>query len=244
MMLCDFHIHSRFSDGKLTIPELIDLYGKRGFGAIAITDHLCEENTFLGRAARYLNRTLTRETFPQYIDTLKKEAERAWRQYRMRVLPGFELTKNTIAHARSAHLVVLGTTQFISADKPIKELLQEIRYHNGLSIAAHPVNTGHREAQTYYLWSKREELRHEFDAWEVASGPKLFPQVLHSGLPLIANSDLHHPRQISSWKTVLHCSPNQQEIFQAIRKQELEFQFYQDPVPSFFQNGPRLAAAT
>ena len=38
--LGDLHMHSTFSDGKLTIPELVDLFGSRGFGVIAITDHL------------------------------------------------------------------------------------------------------------------------------------------------------------------------------------------------------------
>ena len=47
MFLADLHVHSNFSDGALSIPELVDLYGLQGFGAIAITDHICESNTFL-----------------------------------------------------------------------------------------------------------------------------------------------------------------------------------------------------
>src|SRR5262249_28457656 len=119
MMLCDFHIHSQFSDGRLSIPELIDLYGERGFGAIAITDHLCEERTFLGHTARFFDRTLTRETFPRYLEILAEEAERAWRRYRMVVIPGYELTKNSLINDRSAHVVVLGAREFISADQDI-----------------------------------------------------------------------------------------------------------------------------
>lgn len=242
-MLCDFHIHSRFSDGKLTIPELVDMYGQRGFGAIAITDHLCEEKSFLGRAARFLQRTLTRQTFPLYLETLRRERERAWREYRMLLIPGFELTKNAVAHKRSAHIVVLGVEEWIEADQPIHRLLEQVRQARGLSIAAHPVNTGYREAQTYYLWDRREELRHSFDAWEVASGSRLFDEVLHSGLPLIANSDLHHPRQISSWKTVLNCERSVEAVFQAVRRQEVEFQYYQDPVASYLTH-PLASRAT
>src|SRR3954470_10646480 len=98
MMLADLHIHSTFSDGKLTIPELVDFYGRRGFGAIAITDHLCEQSTLIGVAARYLGHTLTPATFPLYIEILKSEAERAKDQYGMIVIPGFELTKNSISN--------------------------------------------------------------------------------------------------------------------------------------------------
>src|SRR4051812_14245648 len=103
MILADLHIHSTFSDGKLTIPELVDLYGSLKFGAIAITDHLCEENSWLGRAAHSIGHTLTPATYPLYIEILKSEAQRAWDQYRMLVIPGFELSKNSISNHRSAH---------------------------------------------------------------------------------------------------------------------------------------------
>ncbi|MGZ3724081.1 MAG: PHP domain-containing protein [Bdellovibrionales bacterium] len=229
MMLCDFHIHSHFSDGRLSIPELVDLYGKRGFGAIAITDHLCEESSFLGQTAHFFERTLTRETFPHYLEILREEAERAWRMYRMLVIPGYELTKNSFLNRRSAHVVVLGAEEYLSADQEIPDLLRQVRGLGGLSIAAHPVSTGHLEPQTYYLWSRRQELANKFDAWEVASGRHIFDEVLHSGLPMIANSDLHHPRQMSSWKTKLHCERHRDAIFRAIRKQEVEFTYFQDP---------------
>jgi len=226
-MLCDFHIHSSFSDGRLSIPELIDLYGKRGFGAIAITDHLCEEYTFLGQTAQFFERTLTRKTFPKYLQILKEEAARAWDQYRMLVIPGYELTKNSLINSRSAHMVVLGVEHYISADQEVTDLLKQVRDLGGFSIAAHPVSTQQLEPQTYYLWSRREQLAKDFDAWEVASGRVLFKEVANSGLPLIANSDLHHPRQISSWKTQLTCARSREAIFHAIRRQQVDFVYYE-----------------
>jgi predicted metal-dependent phosphoesterase TrpH len=240
MMLCDFHIHSTFSDGRLSIPEIVDLYGERGFGAISITDHLCEERTLLGQTARFFERTLTRGTFPRYLELLAAEAERAWDRYRMILIPGYELTKNSLINDRSAHIVVLGAREFISADQDIHALLEQIKSCGALSIAAHPVHTRKLEPQTYYLWSRREELRTKFDAWEVASGPYLFDEVLHARLPMIANSDLHHPRQISSWKTKLSCERHPEAIFRAIRAQDLEFVFYSDPIfeKSFFGLNP------
>lgn len=229
MMLCDFHIHSTFSDGRLTIPQIVDMYGERGFGAIAITDHLCEERTLLGQTARFFERTLTRKTFPRYLEILAEEAERAWKQYRMVLIPGYEITKNSVVNMRSAHVVVLGAREFISADQDVHAMLKQIREAGALSIAAHPVHTRKVEPQTYYLWSRREELADKFDAWEVASGAVLFDEVHRSGLPMIANSDLHHPRQMSSWKTKLSCERHRGAIFQAIRNQELDFVFHSDP---------------
>ena len=225
-MLCDFHIHSTFSDGQLTIAELVDLYGKRGFGAIAITDHLCETDTFLGRAARYLNHTLNPEKYKTYIDTIKAEAIRAREQYNMLVLPGFEITKNFISNNRSAHMLALGIETFVSANDPIEDICKNIRNLGGLVIAAHPVNTRMNEKQTYHLWNRREELNLLIDAWEVASGPHIFTEVQESGLPMIANSDLHRVNQMTSWKTVLNCENSSEAVKDSIRKQQLDFTFF------------------
>jgi hypothetical protein len=226
--LADFHLHSTFSDGKLTIPELVDLYGRRGFGAIAITDHLCESSSLIGRAAGYLGRTLTPATFPLYREIILSESERAWREYRMLVIPGFELTKNTLTNHRSAHIVALGVSQFIEASADARDLCRAIRAQGALAIAAHPVSTRKVEKQTFHLWSRREELRSEFDAWEAASGPYLFTEVLESDLPVIASSDLHHRGQLESWKTALSCERSVEAIFDAIRRQDLRLRFYFD----------------
>ncbi len=226
MFLGDFHVHSTFSDGKLTIPQLVDLYGRHGFGVIAITDHLCEEQTALGKAAAYIGCSLTPATFPIYLEIIRSEAARAWEQYKMIVLPGFELTKNTLSNHRSSHLVGIGITDYIPADGEVIELARSIRAQGGLSIAAHPVWTRRIEKQTYYLWDNREELQKEFDAWEVASGAFLFDEVARSKLPKIANSDLHLPRHINSWKTVLHCERHPQAVLDAIRKQQVDFRFF------------------
>lgn len=226
--LADFHIHSTFSDGKLSIPEVIDRYGSRGFGAIAITDHVAEQSTLIGKAAVLLNQVLTASTFPLYQNVLRSEAERAWKQYKMVVIGGVELSKNSISNHRSAHVLGLGIEDYFPADKDPWELAKEIKNRGGVAIAAHPVFSGKVEKQTYHLWNRRHELAEVFDAWEVASGSIMFEEVKRSALPKIASSDLHGPRQISSWKTVLHCERHPQAILSAIRKQELSFFYYQD----------------
>lgn len=231
MMLADLHMHSTFSDGKLTIPQLVDLFGQQGFGVIAITDHLCETKTLIGKAAEYLGHTLTRESFPHYLEVIQEEAERAWRQYRMLVIPGFELTKNSIFNHRSAHILGLGMSEYISADGEPRELARAIRDQGGIAIAAHPVSTRKFEKQTYQLWDHRAELENEFDAWEVASGPYLFHEVLRSSFPKVASSDLHHPNQLSSWKTVFSCEKSIPAVLAAIRRQDLEFRYYDAKAP-------------
>lgn len=226
--MTDLHIHSTYSDGKLSIPEIVDLYGKRKFKIIAITDHLCEEETFLGKASNFLDKTLTKETFSLYLKEIEREAQRAMDSYGMLVIPGVEFTKNSLFFNRSAHVLALGIKNYIAADKSIIELLDEIKMQGAFSIAAHPVSTRVVEHQTYHLWDNREELSGRFDAWEVASGMHFFDEVFESGLPLIANSDFHHPKHINSWKTMIDCELNFESMAQAIRAQRIEFINYSE----------------
>ena len=229
MWLADLHVHSSFSDGKMTIPEIVDFYGqRREFGCVAVTDHLCEEEGILGHAAHYLNRTLNRKSFPLYLKVLESEARRAMKQYNLLVIPGFELTKNSFLHRKSAHLLGLGVSRYLSADEDVATLARKIRKQGAVAIAAHPVSTRTLEAQTYYLWNNRDRLQHEFDAWEVASGPHFFSEVFQSGLPMVASSDLHHPKQINAWKTVFEGKRTEKEVLKAIRNQNLGFEFYQE----------------
>jgi PHP family Zn ribbon phosphoesterase len=250
MMLTDLHIHSTFSDGKLSIPELVDFYGSRGFKIIAITDHLCEEETFLGKASKFLKKTLTRHTFQEYLRIIKEEGDRALMQYGMMVVPGVEITKNSVSFHRSAHILAIGISEYINPDETIIDLITKIKDQGALAIAAHPVSTRMIEHQTYHLWDKREELFDKFDAWEVASGPHLFKEVMDSGLPMIANSDFHHPSHIKSWKTLINCELSYDSLRMAIKKQQVEFIFYEEPsrikvrypevISNFYQNAENI----
>ena len=38
-LLCELHAHSTWSDGSLTLTELVDLYGRSGFDVLCVTDH-------------------------------------------------------------------------------------------------------------------------------------------------------------------------------------------------------------
>lgn len=223
MLKCDLHIHSTFSDGRLSIAEIVDLYGSRGYSAIAITDHICERSNLIGRVSHNMNYSLSKENFSHYMTEIAYQAEKAWEKYRLRVLPGYEITKNSFLNHRSAHLLIIGTTQYISPDLSIDTILRKAKKLNALTIAAHPFHTGEFEFQTFQLWSRRHELENLIDAWEVNSRKKICPEVLNSGLPLIANSDFHHATHFHSWKTKIDACPNQESLFSSIREQKIDF---------------------
>ncbi len=148
----------------------------------------------------------------------------------MIVIPGFELSKNSWSNHRSAHILGLGVSEYVGADGDIVDLARAIRGQGAVAVGAHPVSTRKFEKQTYHLWNRREEMRAELDAWEVASGPYLFSEVMKSRLPMVATSDLHQVHQVDSWKTILHCERHPDAILQAIRKQRVEFTKYRAPV--------------
>jgi predicted metal-dependent phosphoesterase TrpH len=38
-LLCELHAHTTWSNGALSLRELVDLYGRSGFDVLAVTDH-------------------------------------------------------------------------------------------------------------------------------------------------------------------------------------------------------------
>lgn len=220
---CDLHIHSNYSDGKYSIREIVDLYGKKGFGAIAITDHLCETENIIGKFSHTFNYSLSKNSFNDYMKEIKEEAERAAKLYDLLLIPGYEITKNSFVNHRSAHILILGTEEFISPELEVDQILLQAKKHSAFTVAAHPFHTGEFEFQTFHLWSRKEQLNDLIDAWEVNTRKQINSEVLNSGLPLIANSDLHNLKHFNSWKTKVYSRHNLKDIFNSIKMQKVDF---------------------
>ncbi len=125
--------------------------------------------------------------------------------------------------------MALGISQFVDPDLSVDEIIEGLHRQGAIAIAAHPVSTRKIEPQTYHLWHNRDRLSKKIDAWEVASGSHLFEEVYESGLPMVASSDLHSPRQMSSWKTLLEGPRNLENILGSIKAQNLNFTYYENP---------------
>src|ERR1700687_6047526 len=104
MLLADFHIHTTWSDGQLTVPEVIDLFGTSGHDVIAITDHIVNTDSLVGKVTHRCKLTLTEKNFADSAAEVERERKRAWDEYRMIVLTGTELTQNAITRRNSAHV--------------------------------------------------------------------------------------------------------------------------------------------
>lgn len=218
MLLCDFHVHTTYSDGALPMPEVVDLFGRSGHDVIAITDHIVNRDNGLGRIAHAIRHSLDPEKWKRYIEEIRREAERAWKAYGMLVLPGAELTRNTINRNTSVHVLALGPEEYLSADGDPIEMLERIRARGAISVACHPHEMSEIYANTWYLWNWRRAVGSLVDLWEVGCRWDLFPVVSRESLPHLANSDFHKLEHLYAWKTLLRAEKTAAGVFSALRR--------------------------
>ena len=221
MLLCDFHIHSNYSDGKLSVPEIVDFYGEHGFDCICVTDHLADPSRLLGKLAELANCTLGQDQVDEYFAVLERERRRAWRRYKMLVLTGIEFNKDGYTRKTSAHLLGVDLKKPIDPSLDIPKIIAKIHEQGGLAIASHPhIMKSEWGKNTLYLWENQDIYAPLLDAWEIANRNNIFNDIGLKRLPFIANSDFHKPKHIYSWKTLIHCEKDPDAIKDCIRRNE------------------------
>jgi PHP domain-containing protein len=218
MLLADLHIHTTWSDGELSIAEVIDVFGRSGHDVIAITDHVVNSDNLIGKVTHRFGLTVTRETFGAYRAEIEREAKRAWDEYRMIVIAGCELTQNRVRRANSAHALALDIDDFVSADGTVEEMLSRAHDAGALVVACHPNEQSEWFANTFYLWNRRSEVTGLIDLWEVACRWDLFPPVGRAQLPFVGNSDFHKREHLFAWKTLLPCEKRFRDVLLTLRR--------------------------
>jgi processive 1,2-diacylglycerol beta-glucosyltransferase len=221
MLLCDFHMHTNYSDGKLTAPELVDFYGRRGFDCICITDHLADPRRLIGKLSKLVSLNLGLEQLDEYFDVIARERRRAWRKYSMLVMTGLEFNKDGLSRKTSAHLLGIDLKAPINPALDLPPTIAEIHAQGALAVASHPhIMKSEWGKNTLYLWENQEIFAPLIDAWEIANRNNIFTPVGLKRLAFLANSDFHKPKHIYSWKTLLHCEKEPEAIKECIRKNE------------------------
>ena len=214
-LLCDFHIHTNFSDGLLSLTEVVDMYGQHGFDAIGISDHIVDEKW--RKKTLSINKEawwIEPDQINLYFHAIWAEAQRAWKQYRMLVIPSVELTNNSLGY----HILGIDIKDYIKPDLSVENIVYQIHNQSGIAVVPHP----HRKAangseEMMYIWNNQQGFVKLFDAWEVANRDDLFNVVGLKKFNYIANSDFHEPRHLYSWKTLLLCDKNPEAIKAVIR---------------------------
>ncbi|MCP4648543.1 MAG: phosphotransferase [PVC group bacterium] len=215
-LLCDLHIHTDMSDGKLPLSEVVDLFGEKKFDVISITDHVTDKYTIEERIKNNSDIcTIEEEKFSDYLHLLWKESKRAWEQYRMLLIPGMEITNNHDLF----HIVVVDVKEFIEPLLPVNEIIEKAHSQGAIAIACHPHNKDSEGKMPFmHLWNNNEKFASLFDAWEVANRDDLFNVVGLKKFNYIANSDFHEKWHVYSWKSLIKSERNKEAVKEAVRQ--------------------------
>jgi 3',5'-nucleoside bisphosphate phosphatase len=199
-LLCELHAHTTWSDGALTVPELVDLYGGAGFDVLAVTDHVLDSG--LGLHVRA-------DTFPAYLDEIEAEAERALDTYGLVVLPGLELSYEHEDPRRAGHAVAVGLRRFVGVDDGLEAALREARAAGAALIAAHPYTLAAAAdgaiRTTARFAEEPEWAAGAVDRFELVNRHDVFGWVAERRFPAVATGDFHVPEHLATWKTLLAC---------------------------------------
>lgn len=218
MLLCDFHIHTKYSDGSVELRRAVDLYGQAGFDVIAITDHVVNGDSPIGKVAGRFRLSVGEDNFDRYISHIREEAERALDKYGMLVIPGVEISKNYLSSEKSAHLLLIDIKEYVPACWNYEKILLAAKGQDALTVACHPHHMSDMSRSTLFLWNNRDKYARHIDAWEIANRDDVFNVISLKKYPYIANSDFHRPRHLYSWKTLLNCEKDIRSVKQCIRQ--------------------------
>ncbi|NTU43737.1 MAG: PHP domain-containing protein [Nitrospirales bacterium] len=219
MLLCDFHIHTKYSDGSVELRRVIDIYGQAGFDVIAITDHVVNGDNSIGKFAQRFRLSVSGKNFDEYMGRVREETERARQKYGMLVIPGVEISKNYSSADRSAHILILDIKEFIPACLSYEQIFLEAKQQDALVVACHPHHMSEKATRdTLYLWNNRDKYAKYIDAWEIANRDDVFNVISLKKYPYIANSDFHRARHLYSWKTLLACDKDVGSVKRCIKE--------------------------
>jgi predicted metal-dependent phosphoesterase TrpH len=208
-LLCELHAHTTWSDGELTVRELCDLYGTRGFDVLAITDHAprAERDVHAGNHAAY-------------VAEIDAEAERARCLYDLLVIPGLELTYDDPDPWAAAHAVAVGLRRYVEVAAGLENVLGQARARGAALVAAHPYSPEQLaagSARATGAFGARPELAALVDRFELFNRYSLFGWVATAGLAGIATGDFHRREHLASWKTLLPCAKDELSVVHYLR---------------------------
>jgi hypothetical protein len=218
-LLCELHAHTRWSDGELTVPELVDLHGRCGFDVLCVTDHVVRSDDPWREQEGVLFSSVDENSWPRYLAEVEREAARAWRTYGMLVIPGLELTFNDDEPVMAAHAVAVGLREFVSVDDGIAEAMRTATEAGAAIIAAHP-NADEPALQRGRLtrrFSRDARLRALAHRFELFNRTQLFGWVADLGLPPVACGDFHTPEHLTGWKTLLPSRHDESAVVEYLR---------------------------
>jgi predicted metal-dependent phosphoesterase TrpH len=214
-LLCELHAHSTWSDGDLTLTELVDLYGESGFDVLCVTDHV-------GRTGWEDPRWRVRDagSFAEYLEEVEREARRARITYGLLVVPGLELTYDDEDPLHAAHAIAAGLHTFVGMDDGLERALADARSAGAALIAAHPYmpSAAQSAGRATARWAAGgQALAGLVDRYELVNRRDVFAWVAQAGLSGVATGDFHRLEHLYTWKTLLPCTQTERCVVEYLR---------------------------
>ncbi len=216
-LLAELHSHTTWSDGALSVRELVELYGAAGFDVLCISDHAYrEDDPVVATGARGVGA----ETYADYLGEIEREAARARTRHGLLVLPGLELSYNELDPRRSAHAVAVGVREPVSLADGIAAALERAETAGAALIGAHPddvVETTSRSHPTLGFATDPDGLGALVHRFELFNRSQLFPWVAEAGRLAVATGDFHRPEHLAGWKTLIPCERAEDAVVDYLR---------------------------
>ena len=198
----DFHVHSNYSDGSLTIEEMVKAAKDRGYNAIAFTDHSQSLNIANGLSEEKVKKQWkeieeVRKDHPDFLILkgievdIKKDGSL---DYRDEILKGFDIV---IASVHSNFN--------LSKDEMTARIIKAAK-NPYVTILGHPTGRmlGQRQPFDFDFEKVLEVVKENNVILEINSSPSRFDlddemayQALKSNVKLTINTDSHHSDQLS-----------------------------------------------
>jgi predicted metal-dependent phosphoesterase TrpH len=207
-LLCELHAHSTWSDGALALSELTDLYGRRGFDVLAVTDHAPRDRRWVHAGNHH-----------EYLSAVRDEAQRARELYDLLLIPGLELTYDDPDPCRAGHAVAVGLRTYVDVSAGLESALADAREAGAALVAAHPYSPDQLAGATRgtAAFGARPELAELVDRFELFNRHTLFSWVAAAGHATVATGDFHRPEHLATWKTLLPCAKDEQSVVAYLR---------------------------
>ena len=212
-LLCELHAHTRWSDGALTVRELVDLHGRLAYDVLCVTDHALRHDREPDQASH-----VGPARFDGYLDEIRREGERAWSRYRLLVIPGLELTYDASDDDGSAHVLALGLREYVAVEPPLETLLESAAATGAALVAAHPDgDEGEPSGRSTRAFARNPGLRPLVHRFELFNRSTMFGWVAREGLPAVATGDVHRPEHLAGWKTLVPCHKEPEAVIAYLR---------------------------
>jgi hypothetical protein len=124
-LLCELHAHTTWSDGELSLAQLVDLYGRAGFDVLCVTDHvLRSDDPWPSENGRLC---VNEGNFAAYLAEIERERVRALSMFGLLLVPGLELTYNDPDSDCACHAVAIAPRRLVGMDDGPAAAMEQAR---------------------------------------------------------------------------------------------------------------------